>query len=70
MQINCRARTSPKCLHGVDEKVVYEDGQIEDGTWDGDSVVCDACYVGLMHLTPSGQALTHELDAAIQNARE
>lgn len=37
----------------------------EDGTYDGASIVCDACYVALMPLTPSGQGLLAELPAAI-----
>ena len=37
-----------------------------DGTYDGQSIVCDACYV---QLTPSGVALNDELPVAIAEAR-
>ena len=72
--IICRAQISPHCLNGRSvaehyEKPLYE---LDDGTYEpaSMSVVCDPCYVDLMPLTPSGQALTHELDGAIAHARE
>jgi hypothetical protein len=47
--INCRSRKSPNCEHG---KPIAEtamdpegDGMAEDGTWDGETVLCDACYI-------------------------
>ena len=48
-EINCRSRRSPSCLHGKPEERIYGKGasQDEDGTWDGESVVCDACYIAM-----------------------
>jgi hypothetical protein len=44
--IVCRARTSSECYHGRKETTIYPDGtQTDDGTWDGESVVCDACII-------------------------
>lgn len=37
----------------------------EDGTYDGQSIVCDACYAKLCPLTKSGAALLEELPEAI-----
>jgi hypothetical protein len=42
----------------------------EDGTWDGASVVCDACYIELQPFTPSGHAEYDELPEAIRHYRE
>ena len=70
MRINCRAKVSRSCYDGRNPRTVYEDGDVtEDGTWDGETVVCDACYMALMPLTPSGQGLLHELPTAITEAR-
>lgn len=38
----------------------------EDGTYDGESIVCDACYVKLCPLTKSGAACADELPGAIR----
>ena len=48
--INCRVRTAKGCTHGkstaTDSGMDPEgDGMCEDGTWDGESVVCTACYI-------------------------
>lgn len=47
--IACRSRKSPNCYHGKPTAETSMDpegpGQSEDGTWDGESVVCDACYI-------------------------
>lgn len=45
--VNCRSRVSSHCYHGRPESAVYEDGQDEDGTWDGSTVICDACYIAI-----------------------
>lgn len=42
-KIRCRAQTSSDCYEGMDEAIIYEHGQQIDGTYDGSSVVCDAC---------------------------
>jgi len=41
----CRARKSKSCYHGRPIESVYPDGMEDDGTFDGESVVCDACYI-------------------------
>lgn len=49
--IKCRARASKDCLHGkptVETSMDPEgDGMAEDGTWDGETVVCDFCYIAI-----------------------
>lgn len=48
-RINCRARKSPKCYHGKptikSDMDPDGDGMREDGTWDGESIVCSTCYI-------------------------
>jgi hypothetical protein len=47
-EIRCRSKKSLDCYDGKEEATIYgEDGQEEDGTWDGESVVCDACYIAI-----------------------
>lgn len=67
--IICRARVSRDCFHGHPSEAQFGEDLPLDGTFDGTSIVCDACYVKLMPLTPSGRALHHELPAAIERAR-
>lgn len=44
--IVCRAKISKSCADGRDAGPVYgKAGMEEDGTFDGRSVVCDACYI-------------------------
>lgn len=46
--INCRSRKSPDCYHGKPTAEIMDpegDGMAEDGTWDGETVLCDACYI-------------------------
>ena len=45
--IRCRSRASDECYDGKPEAAIYEDGQEDDGTWDGETVVCDACYIAI-----------------------
>lgn len=46
--IKCRSKKSASCYDGKPEEQIYgEDGQSSDGTWDGQSVVCDACYIAV-----------------------
>ncbi len=61
MKIKCRAKVHPDCYDGRRESP--EERMREDGTWDGDTVVCDACYIVL------GTPLYEELPAAIAAAR-
>lgn len=68
-RIICRARLSDFCLHGERIDAYYEEPlwEMDDGTYDpaSASVVCNVCYVDLMPLTRSGQALLSELEEAI-----
>lgn len=60
-QIACRAKVSKNCYDGMSEESVYPDGdQRDDGTWDGETVCCDACYMAL------GGPLNAELESAIR----
>lgn len=45
----CRGRLVQSCYHGrAGVEVGYDGGDWrEDGTFDGESIVCDACYVHL-----------------------
>jgi len=46
MKIVCRARKSKSCYHGRECLPLYgEDTMAGDGTYDGESVICDACYI-------------------------
>ena len=63
--IRCRAQVSEACCDGkIDEARIYDSGVMsEDGTWNGTTVVCDACYIAI------GQPRLEDLDAAISEAR-
>jgi hypothetical protein len=43
--IKCRAKVSKHCYDGKLEAGIYPDGMSDDGTWDGETVVCDPCYI-------------------------
>lgn len=47
--IKCRSRVSQACYHGRATGEVYEmpSGMADDGTWNGSSVICDACYIAI-----------------------
>jgi hypothetical protein len=46
MRIRCRARIADDCYHDRECVEVYGDDSMSgDGTFDGESVVCDACYI-------------------------
>lgn len=46
--IQCRAKVTPGCLHGLDERQIYDDPQTQDGTYvNGAGVICDACYIAM-----------------------
>ena len=71
--LRCRAQVSDACRHGTPSCLASWDSEYtmeEDGTWWGQSVVCDPCYIMLMPLTPSGQGLNSELPFAIALARD
>ena len=55
--IRCRSQKSPNC-YGVERdedhpartvtSIYGPDGSMaEDGTWDGETIVCDACYIAI-----------------------
>lgn len=70
--IVCRAKVSTACLNGQSTRLQFGEpdlGMAKDGTFDGESIVCDSCYIKLMPHTPSGRALHHELDDAIATVR-
>lgn len=46
MILKCRAKLSDSCYDGRECVHIYgEDSMEDDGTFDGESVVCDACYI-------------------------
>jgi hypothetical protein len=49
--INCRVKEAKGCEHGQPTRSSgmdpEGDGMCEDGTWDGESVVCTACYIAI-----------------------
>jgi hypothetical protein len=74
--IRCRAKLGADCFDGSpmsrqmpgDAPQTPEDPALmmaEDGTYDGESIVCDPCYVKLCPLTQSGAALHDEIPEAI-----
>jgi hypothetical protein len=71
--IRCRARLADvDCYDGspTSRQFGEEDGDLPmsyDGTYDGSTIVCDACYIALMPFTPSQQGLHGELTAAIDH---
>jgi hypothetical protein len=40
-----------------------------DGTFDGESIVCDPCYMVVMRNSPSGRGLHAEIEATIEKVR-
>ncbi len=74
--IRCRAKIAGGCADGDTTTMAWgEDLSImEDGTFvsdgNGGTVICDACYIRLMPLTPSGRGLNHELASALAKFRE
>lgn len=69
--IKCRARVSTECFHDSESRrqFGYDAPLDEDGTFDGETIVCDPCYIKLMPHTPSGSGLNHELPDAIAHLR-
>jgi hypothetical protein len=65
-RIRCRARVAEACYEGRRSDGIYgRDGTMShDGTFNGDSVVCDPCYIAL------GQPLLTEIPDAIDRFRE
>lgn len=58
--VRCRAQIDPRC----------EDGTLlkhwtEDGTYDGDTVVCTWCYWGCVRASGSGVGLLDELPETV-----
>jgi len=56
-RIVCRVKKSRACYDGRLSLPVYgAEGMAEDGTYDGESVICDSCYiaVGMPVVGPGG----------------
>jgi hypothetical protein len=56
--IRCRAKLGDvECFDGRPTRVQFgtDTHMAEDGTFDGETIVCDPCYVALMEWTPSGR---------------
>lgn len=70
--IVCRAHIVDECYAGSPTKRQFGEDlpMSEDGTWDGTSIVCDACFVELQPFTPSGRGEYGELPRAIIHFRE
>lgn len=73
-RITCRARVSEDCLDGEptsrqfgEDISMSNDNTYEDGG--GGSIVCDACYVKIVPMTPSGKGLLYELEPVINDLR-
>ncbi len=43
--IRCRSCCTDACYDGRPEDEVYEEGMAGDGTFDGETVICDPCYI-------------------------
>jgi hypothetical protein len=69
-KIKCRAKVAAGCLDGTAGFYADDVSWTDDGTFDGETVVCDECYCAVMPRTPSGRGLSHELDAAIATTQE
>lgn len=69
--IRCRARLVPECYEGTSTRRQFdEDGPMTlDNTWDGETIVCDPCYLAILPFSKSGQALTGEIPHAIDAYR-
>ena len=63
---SCRAKVSDDCEDGE----ITADPMDDDGTYDGATIVCGACYGELMDYSPSRKLLTHEIARAIQEYRD
>jgi hypothetical protein len=70
--IACRARLVDGCYHGTPTRRQFDANlpMDEDNTWDGETIVCDPCYIAIMPFTRSGQALAEEIPEAIETYRE
>ncbi len=52
--IRCRARKSTDCYDGRECEPIYgEDSMAGDCTYDGETVVCDACYIAWLTCSSS-----------------
>jgi hypothetical protein len=69
--IKCRAKVTDLCFDGEPTKRQFGEDlpMSDDGLWDGETIICDPCYMKLIPMTASGMGLKHELDEAIQIAR-
>lgn len=65
--ILCRARIAENCLHGRPTRLQFGEPlpMDEDGTFDGERIVCDACYMPIIAASPSGQGTHAEIAALL-----
>lgn len=65
-RIVCRLKVADACYDGRPTSVQFgEDLPMSgDGTFDGVSIACDACYAVVLPFSRSGRGLTDELGAA------
>ncbi len=66
--IQCRAQLGSRCQHDEPDALLG-DGWRDDGTYDGETIICDPCYLAVMKASPSGKALTEEIPEALRQAR-
>jgi hypothetical protein len=64
----CRAQVSPVCIHGASIPDTYPDGVSDDSTFDGRSVVCDACYIAVEpFMRMNSMNIPHAADEATEH---
>lgn len=65
-RIRCYAQVTRVCFDGQDLAEWWDDNTYRK---DEDAIVCDACYVEVMRASPSGRALTHEIEPTLRRMR-
>lgn len=66
--IKCRAGIAEDCMDGI--RAPIENYMPEDGTWDGDTIICNACYMEAMPFSISGAMLEDEFENAIKHYKQ
>jgi hypothetical protein len=64
MILHCRAQLTPGCYDG---RAAPAEQISDDGTWDGETIICDDCYPRLLPFTKSNLGLFDELQDAIEH---
>lgn len=65
-RVRCYAQVTEHCFDGMLVEDWWDDATYCRGR---DGVVCDACYVEVMRHSPSGKALTHEVEPTVRRLR-